>query len=87
MDREKRRAIPDFITVRQCRFWVDQPGFRTRKVIIIATMLNPCEVSVAELAGLHRMRWNNETDFSSLKVTLNVDVLRCKTLELVRKEV
>ena len=50
-------------------------------------MLNPREVSVAELADLYRMRWNNETDFSSLKVTLQMDVLRCKTPELVRKEI
>jgi len=87
MDREERRAIPNFITVRQCRFWVDQPGFRSREVIIITTMLDPREVSVAELADLYRMRWNNETDLSSLKVTLQMDVLRCKTSELVREEV
>jgi hypothetical protein len=87
MDREERRAIPDVITVRQCRFWVDQPGFRSREVIIITTMLDPREVSVAELADLYRMRWNNETDLSSLKVTLQMDVLRCKTPELVRKEI
>lgn len=87
MDREERRAIPDFLTIRQCRFWVDQPGFRSREVVIVTTMLDPCEVSVAELAELYRMRWNNETDFSSLKVTLQMDVLRCRTPELVRKEV
>jgi len=87
IDREAYRAIPDFITVRQCRFWVDQPGFRSHEVIIVTTMLDPREVSVAELAELYRMRWNNETDFSSLKVTLQMDVLRCKTPELVRKEI
>ena len=87
MDREARRSIPDLITIRQCRFWVDQPGFRSREVVIITTMLDPCDVSVTELADLYRMRWNNETDFSSLKVTLQMDVLRCKTPELVRKEV
>ena len=84
---QERRAIPDFLTIRPCRFWVDQPGFRSREVIIISTMLDPREVSVAELADLYRMRWNNETDFSSLKVTLQMDVLRCKAPELVRKEV
>lgn len=87
LDRDERRAIPNFLTVRQCRFWVNQPGFRSREVVIITTMLDPWEVSVAELADLYRMRWSNETDFSSLKVTLQMDVLRCKTPELVRKEV
>ncbi|MCO6042709.1 IS4 family transposase [Aeoliella sp. ICT_H6.2] len=87
VDRETWRSLPDFLTVRECRFWVKQPGFRSREVIIVTTMLDPREVSVAELADLYRMRWNNETDFSSLKVTLQMDVLRCKTPELVRKEI
>ena len=87
MDREQRRALPDFITIRQCRFWVDQPGFRSHEVILVTTILDPRDASVAELAELYGMRWNNETDFSSLKVTLQMDVLRCKTPELVRKEI
>ena len=33
------------------------------------------------------MRWNNDTGFSSLKVTLQMDVLRSKTPKLVRREV
>ncbi|MAT68541.1 MAG: IS4 family transposase [Planctomycetaceae bacterium] len=87
LNRQERRAIPDSLTIRQCRFWVDHPGFRSREVVIVTTMLDPREVSAPELADLYRMRWNNETDFSSLKVTLQMDVLRCKTPELVRKEV
>ena len=51
MNREERRAVPDFITVRQRRFWVDQPDFRSREVIIGTTVLDPREVSVTELAA------------------------------------
>ena len=86
IDRATYRKLPDFITVRECRFWVDEPGFRSHEVIIVTTILDPREVSVAELAELYDLRWNNETDFSALKVTLQMDVLRCKTPELVRKE-
>ena len=35
---------------------------------------------------LFRSRWNAELDLRSLKRTLQMDVLRCKTPELVRKE-
>jgi hypothetical protein len=56
-------------------------------VIIVTTILDPRDASVAELAELYGMRWNNETDFSSLKETLQMDVLRCKTPELVRKDI
>ena len=87
IDRDTYRAFPDFITVRECRFWVDQPGYRSHEVVIVTTILDPRDASVTELAELYGMRWNNETDFSSLKVTLQMDVLRCKTPELVRKEV
>ncbi len=87
IDRETYRSFPDFITVRECRFYVDQPGFRSNEVIIVTTILDPRDASVAELAELYGLRWNNETDFSSLKVTLQMDVLRCKTPELVRKEI
>jgi hypothetical protein len=33
------------------------------------------------------MRWHAELDLRSLKVTLGMDVLRCKSPEMVRKEV
>ncbi len=36
---------------------------------------------------LYRARWNAELDLRSLKQTLQMDVLRCKTPELVRKEI
>ena len=87
IDRATYRSFPDYITVRECKFYVDQPGFRSHEVIIVTTILDPRDASVAELAELYGLRWNNETDFSSLKVTLQMDVLRCKTPELVRKEI
>jgi Transposase DDE domain len=40
-----------------------------------------------DLAQLYRGRWNAELDLRSLKRTLQMDVLRCKTPELVRKEI
>jgi hypothetical protein len=40
----------------------------------------------SELAKLYRARWHAELDLSSLKQTMQMDVLRCKTPELVRKE-
>ena len=87
MTREERKAIPDFLTVREARFYVTQPGFRSREVIIVTTFLDPKEVSIEDLADLYRQRWHNESDYCSLKVSLQMDVLRCKTPEIVRKEI
>ena len=45
------------------------------------------EFTKEDLAHLYRARWNAEVDLRSLKRTLQMDVLRCKTPELVRKEI
>src|SRR3954447_11660329 len=87
VDRRTYNALPDSITVREVRFRVQQPGFRTRSVVVVTTLLEPEQASKEELASLYRARWNNELDLRSIKVTLQMDVLRCKTPDLVRKEV
>jgi hypothetical protein len=87
VDRKAYNALPGSITVREVRFRVEQPGFRTRSVVVVTTILDPGQASAEELASLYRARWNNELDLRSIKVTLQMDVLRCKTPELVRKEI
>jgi hypothetical protein len=87
VDRRVYNALPDSITVREVRFRVKQPGFRTRLVVLVTTLLDPKLVSKEDLASLYRARWNNELDLRSIKVTLQMDVLRCKTPEMVRKEI
>jgi len=85
--RKAQRAMPRQLTVREARVRVEQRGFRSKVVILVTTLLDPEQVSVADLADLYRQRWNQELDFCSLKVALQMDVLRCKTPELVRKEI
>jgi len=87
VDRPTYNALPDAITVREVRVRVEQPGFRTRSVVVVTTLLDPAQASRAELASLYRARWNNELDLRSIKVVLQMDLLRCKTPDLVRKEV
>jgi hypothetical protein len=87
VDRKAYNALPDSITVREVRFRVEQPGFRTRSIVVVTTILDPLQASAAELASLYRARWNNELDLRSIKVVLQMDLLRCKTPELVRKEI
>ena len=87
VDRKTYNALPDSITVREVRFRVEQAGFRTRSIVVVTTLLDPAQASREELASLYRARWNNELDLRSIKVTLQMDRLRCKTPELVRKEI
>ncbi len=86
IDRKTYDALPEFLMIRECRVRVEQPGFRIQTLIIATTLLDPVEFTRADLAQLYRARWNAELDLRSLKQTLQMDVLRCKTPELVRKE-
>jgi len=86
IDAESYAALPEFLVVRECRIRVEQPGFRVRTLIIATTLLDAKQYSKQELAQLYRARWNAELDLRSLKETMQMDILRCKTPELVRKE-
>jgi hypothetical protein len=87
LDREAYHALPDFITVRETRVRVLQPGFRTRSLVVVTTLLDPQQTTKEDLATLYRARWHNELDLRSLKSAMQMRELRCKTPELVRKEV
>jgi hypothetical protein len=62
VDRRMYKALPDSITVREVRFRVEQPGFRTRSVVVVTTMLNPEQASKEELPSLCRARWPRVAD-------------------------
>jgi IS4 transposase len=87
IDRETYNTLPDSLTIRECCFKIEQPGFRCKEIIIATTLLDADEYTVSDLAGLYRARWNAELDLRSLKIVMKMDVLRCKTPELVRKEI
>lgn len=86
IDREAYAALPASLTVRECRVRVGRPGFRTRVLVVATTLLDAGEYAADDLARLYRARWSAELDLRSLKQTLQMDVLRCKTPDLVRKE-
>jgi len=85
--RAVQRAMPRYVTVREARIYVKTPGFRTKQVTIVTTLLDPIEYTKEDLADLYRQRWNNELDLRSLKSVMQMECLRCKTPELVRKEI
>lgn len=86
MSPETHDALPAFLTVREVRVRVEQPGFRTRQVVVVTTLLDAEKYPAAELAQLYRRRWQAELNLRSLKVVLQMDHLRCKTPHRVRNE-
>jgi hypothetical protein len=86
IDREAYAALPASLTVRECRVRVERAGFRTTTLVVATTLLDAEAYAKDDLAQLYRARWNAELDLRSLKQTLQMDVLRCRTPELARKE-
>jgi hypothetical protein len=60
IDRAAYAALPDALTVRECRARVGQPGFRVRFLVIATTLLDAKEFARDDLAQLYRARWNAE---------------------------
>src|SRR5262249_45176536 len=87
LDREAYRALPESITVREARVRVAQPGFRTRSIGVVTTLLDPRQATKEDLAEVYRARWHAELDLRPLKSPLQMRELRCKTPDSVRKEV
>jgi hypothetical protein len=87
VDRTTYNALPESVTVREARVRVAQPGFRTKSVVVVTTLLDPKQATKEELAELYRARWHAELDLRSLKAAMRMGELRGKTPESVRKEV
>jgi Transposase DDE domain len=81
------KLLPERLTIRETRVRIQQPGFRCRSMIVVSTLLDAEEMTAHDLAELYRARWNAELDLRSLKQTMQMDILRCKTPQLVRKEI
>ena len=87
MSHEMYNSLPDEISVREVRVRVNRRGFRVREMVVATTLLDPHEVTAAELAQSYYTRWSMELDLRSLKISLQMDILRGKSPEIVRKEI
>jgi Transposase DDE domain len=87
MDEKTYAQVPNELKVRELRFKVQQPGFRVNELVLVTTMLDAVEYTKEELADLFLQRWNIELDLRSIKDVMQMDVLRCMSPEMVKKEI
>ena len=80
------RLIPESLTVRILRVCVPIPGFRTRVIFVSTTLLDPQLFPAEALADLYRRRWFVELYFRHIKTTMHMDVLRCRSPEMILRE-
>ncbi|OYD86518.1 IS4 family transposase, partial [Nostoc sp. 'Peltigera membranacea cyanobiont' 213] len=87
LNKDEFLALPPSITVREIYYCIVIPGFRTERVSLITTLLDEVTYSTLDIVGLYGQRWDVELDLRLLLTTLDMDVLRCKTPSMVRKEI
>src|SRR5262249_54228668 len=87
MDEATSAPRPDAPGLRRGRGRVRPKGLRTQVLVVVTTLLDAGPYTAADRADWYRLRWPAELDLRSLKVTLGMDVLRCKSPARVRKEV
>jgi hypothetical protein len=86
MDDATFSSLPETLLVRELRFRTPQRGHRTRVITLVTTLLDPVAYPAAELAKLYLSRWQIEVNFRHLKTTMGMEVLHCKSVAGVLKE-
>lgn len=87
MDKPTYHATPKTLTVREVRFRVERPGYRTRAVVVATTLADAAAYTREDIAELYHHRWRVELSIRDIKQTLAMDVLRGKTPEMLRREI
>ncbi|MFL5244373.1 MAG: transposase, partial [Gemmataceae bacterium] len=78
--------LPETLLLRELRFFTPQRGHRTRVITLVTTLLDPIAYPATALAKLYLGRWQIEVNFRHLKTTMGLEVLHCKTVAGVLKE-
>jgi putative transposase len=86
MDEETYQQIPETLVLREMRFSIVEPGRRTHSIDIITTLTDTTEYTKEDIAELYGYRWNSELDIRSIKANLNLGHVRCKSPEMVHRE-
>ena len=78
--------LPVQITVRIIRFSATIRGFRSRRITLVTTLLDPKLYPASDLVALYARRWRLELCLRDLKTTMGMEELRCKTPDMADKE-
>src|ERR1700747_76826 len=84
--KEQLKTLPDTIQLRLIRYRTQIPGSRCQEIILVTTLVDAHRFSAAQLARLYFRRWGVELHFRQIKTLLGMDVLRCLSPAMVRKE-
>ena len=83
---ETYSRMPKTLTLRKLEVEVCEPGFRPENFVVVTSLKNARCYTRSDITGLYRRRWLAELDLRAIKDNVGLDFLRCKSPEMVRKE-
>jgi hypothetical protein len=83
---EQYRTYPKTLLMRQVSVDAQDKDNRVEQFKVITTILDAA-IGGGQIGAPNERRWEGEVDIRSIKSTMKMDVLRCKTPEMVRKEI
>jgi hypothetical protein len=86
MKGEQYRTYPESLLMRQVSVDARGQDNRAEQFKVITTILD-ASIDGGQIGGLYERRWDGEVDIRSVKSTMKMDILRCKTPEMVQKEI
>jgi hypothetical protein len=87
MSQSMWESMPATLTLRELRLRIPKGKNRSRAIVVVTTLLDAGRYKKTEIETLYKRRWQAELSLRSLKITMQMDTLRCKTPEMVRKEI
>lgn len=86
MSAEMYASLPETLTVREVRFRVEHPGYRSKEILVATTLIDAEGCPPSDIADLYHRRWHVELDIRVMKQTLRMEQLTCKTPALIERE-
>jgi len=86
MTGEQYRSYPKTLLMRQVAVDARDRNNRAEQFHVITTILD-VSIDGRRIGDLYERRWEGEVDIRSIKSTMQTDILRCKTPEMVHKEI
>jgi hypothetical protein len=86
MTGQQYRRYPKELLVRQVTVDARDRDNRAEVFRVVTTILDT-SIDGGQIGDLYERRWSGEVDIRAIKATMQMDVLRCKTPEMVEKEI
>jgi hypothetical protein len=86
MKGEQYRTYPRSLVMRQVSVDARDKNNRVEQFRVVTTILD-ASIGGKQIGDLYERRWEGEVNIRSIKSTMKMDVLRCKTPGMVRKEI